>query len=86
MKHYTCEACNAPTRTGITCTACEIARIEGLLSSEAWLAVRGSTPGDRPGHTLADTLRYELGRYRTLREAKSAVIEVPLGMLGGLPD
>ena len=29
---------------------------------------------------------YVLGRYRTLREAKSAVLEVPRGMLGGLPD
>lgn len=65
MKNYTCEACNAPTRTGVTCTACEIARIRGLLSSESWLAVRGSTPGLSPGHTLADTLRHELNALRS---------------------
>lgn len=37
-----------------------VANIEACLSSEAWLKVRGTTKGDLPGETLADTFRREL--------------------------
>ena len=55
----TCECCNAPCE-GVTCDPCEAARLLELLSSQAWMEVRGKTSGDLPGETLADTLRREL--------------------------
>jgi hypothetical protein len=55
----TCECCNAPCEA-ITCNPCEAGRLRELLSSKAWMEVRGTSCGDLPGETLADTLRREL--------------------------
>lgn len=55
-----CEACGRPCATPVTCNACEVQRIRGLLQSPAWLRVRGATAGDRAGETLADTMRRRL--------------------------
>lgn len=52
----TCELCSAPTGT-ILCDPCYAARLRGLLASPAWLEVRGVARGDKPGETMADTIR-----------------------------
>lgn len=42
-----------------TCRACELARADGLLSSEGWTKTRGNSSGDIPGETMAQTIRRE---------------------------
>jgi hypothetical protein len=60
QKNLTCTACSAPCETGVTCNPCEAQRLRNILSNKTWLAVRGTASGDRPGETLADSLRREL--------------------------
>lgn len=57
---YHCECCGRPCKTPVTCNACEVWRLQSLLQSPEWLRVRGSIRGDRPGETLADSMRREL--------------------------
>ncbi len=60
MKTLTCTCCAAPCLTGVTCDPCEAKRLRAILSNKTWLSVRGVCSGDRPGETLADSLRREL--------------------------
>jgi len=60
MSAYTCETCGASAgASGVACGACQSARLDTLLGSDAWRSSASQRSGDQPGETMLDTILRE---------------------------